>query len=231
MLRKLTPSEIELFYITQYLPYIHELRRYGGGSGMTVSVMTNKVTSGYMDVFLYSEKGTDIAFMITEHIDCFYRPMLFLAEFCVDEAHRRLGVGKDMFRELLRITDVPIFFTVLGRNKAAMSFWRRMISVYDLRFTLPDERQPAFTGKGSSFCVERRRDIGAQGIDEKKKWPIERLALSTRSRNCLLRSRAYTVGDVLSLKPRDVERIRNFGKRSQDEVRTALSEFGLDVDW
>ncbi|MCD6545172.1 MAG: DNA-directed RNA polymerase subunit alpha [Candidatus Heimdallarchaeaceae archaeon] len=58
--------------------------------------------------------------------------------------------------------------------------------------------------------------------------PIEELELSVRSLNCLKRDKIETIGDLLSRTEDELLRIRNFGKKSLDEVKEKLQEkFGL----
>jgi DNA-directed RNA polymerase alpha subunit len=48
--------------------------------------------------------------------------------------------------------------------------------------------------------------------------PIEALNLSMRAYNCLRRSGFWTLGDVVSSQPDDLLSLRNFGRKSFDEV-------------
>ena len=51
-----------------------------------------------------------------------------------------------------------------------------------------------------------------------KDLPIIQTPLSTRSRNCLLRSGIKTVGELLTYSPEDLQKIRNLGNKSKDEI-------------
>ncbi|MDI3472114.1 MAG: DNA-directed polymerase subunit alpha [Thermotogaceae bacterium] len=60
--------------------------------------------------------------------------------------------------------------------------------------------------------------------------PIEELELSVRSLNCLKRDKIETIGDLLNRTEDELLRIRNFGKKSLDEVKEKLQEkFGLTL--
>jgi DNA-directed RNA polymerase subunit alpha len=56
--------------------------------------------------------------------------------------------------------------------------------------------------------------------------PIEELNLSVRAYNCLKRSGLMTVGQVLEKSEEELLALRNFGRKSYDELRDRLIEFG-----
>jgi DNA-directed RNA polymerase subunit alpha len=61
--------------------------------------------------------------------------------------------------------------------------------------------------------------------------PIEELNLSVRAYNCLKRSGLMTVGQVLEKSEEELLALRNFGRKSYDELRDRLIEFGyIDPD-
>ena len=57
--------------------------------------------------------------------------------------------------------------------------------------------------------------------------PIEDLNLSMRAYNCLRRSGLITVGQVLEKSEEELLALRNFGRKSYDELREKLDEMGL----
>lgn len=58
--------------------------------------------------------------------------------------------------------------------------------------------------------------------------PISELEISVRTYNCLRVADIKSVGDILRhYKNRDLIRVRNFGKKSLNEVRDLLEEYGL----
>jgi DNA-directed RNA polymerase subunit alpha len=57
--------------------------------------------------------------------------------------------------------------------------------------------------------------------------PIEELNLSVRAYNCLKRSGLMTVGAVLEKSEDELLSLRNFGRKSYDELREKLVELGL----
>jgi DNA-directed RNA polymerase subunit alpha len=58
---------------------------------------------------------------------------------------------------------------------------------------------------------------------------IEELELGVRSYNCLKRAGIQTVGDLVQRSESELNAIPNFGKRSTDEVKDALTALGLSL--
>ena len=66
--------------------------------------------------------------------------------------------------------------------------------------------------------------------DEKEKvlvMNIDELELSVRSYNCLKRANINTVEELISRTQDDMMKVRNLGRKSQDEVEAKLNELGL----
>ena len=51
---------------------------------------------------------------------------------------------------------------------------------------------------------------------------IEELQLSVRAYNCLKRAQIDTIGDLLEYSPEKLQELKNFGRKSADEVFTTL---------
>jgi len=76
-------------------------------------------------------------------------------------------------------------------------------------------------------------EIGTSAIDERfaadLALPIEKLALTVRSYNCLKREGIHTVGELVTRSEEDLKVIRNFGSKSIDEVKQKLAEVGMTL--
>ena len=74
-------------------------------------------------------------------------------------------------------------------------------------------------------------DIGPSPVDEQLAadlaLPVEDLAFTVRSYNCLKREGIHTVGELITRSEQDLLDIRNFGSKSIDEVKAKLAEMGL----
>src|ERR1700757_453316 len=88
------------------------------------------------------------------------------------------------------------------------------------------------------FGLARELDENAEGIEigpspsdpqlmADPALPIEELALTVRSYNCLKREGIHTVGELVSRSEADLMDIRNFGSKSIDEVKGKLAGLGL----
>jgi len=60
--------------------------------------------------------------------------------------------------------------------------------------------------------------------------PIEELELSVRAHNCLINAGVKTILDLVNLPEDDALRIKNFGRKSLNEVKAAMKAFGLSFD-
>ncbi|HLW61513.1 MAG TPA: DNA-directed RNA polymerase subunit alpha [bacterium] len=59
--------------------------------------------------------------------------------------------------------------------------------------------------------------------------PIEELDLSVRPYNCLKRAGINTLGDLLQKTEEEVVNVKNFGRKSLDEVKEKLAALGLEL--
>ena len=82
-------------------------------------------------------------------------------------------------------------------------------------------------GRPALPTVERGLGAGIQLTPDKYNMPIEDLSLSMRAYNCLRRSGLMTMGQVLEKSEEELLALRNFGRKSYDELRDKLDEMGL----
>jgi DNA-directed RNA polymerase subunit alpha len=82
-------------------------------------------------------------------------------------------------------------------------------------------------GKPSPPVVERGLGAGTVLTPTRYNTPIEDLQLSVRAYNCLKRSGLMTVGQVLEKSEDELLSLRNFGRKSYDELRDRLFELGF----
>jgi Bacterial RNA polymerase, alpha chain C terminal domain len=59
--------------------------------------------------------------------------------------------------------------------------------------------------------------------------PIELLGLSVRAFNCLKRNSIHTISDLVMRDSGDLHDIRNLGRKSHEEITTALKAHGLSL--
>ena len=82
-------------------------------------------------------------------------------------------------------------------------------------------------GKPSPPVVERGLGAGTVLTPTRYNTAIEDLQLSVRAYNCLKRSGLMTVGQVLEKAEDELLSLRNFGRKSYDELRDRLFELGF----
>lgn len=66
-------------------------------------------------------------------------------------------------------------------------------------------------------------------VEAEPSFTIEDLELSVRAYNCLKRASINSMAELLKKSEHDLLNIKNFGKKSSDEVIEKLHEFGLDL--
>jgi DNA-directed RNA polymerase subunit alpha len=73
--------------------------------------------------------------------------------------------------------------------------------------------------------------VGPQADETSKLagMPIEELDLSVRPYNCLKRAGINTLGDLLQRTEDEVVNVKNFGRKSLDEVKEKLAALGLEL--
>jgi DNA-directed RNA polymerase subunit alpha len=83
-------------------------------------------------------------------------------------------------------------------------------------------------GRPDVAVVERGGAAGSSlhMAPDRYNTPIEDLSLSVRAYNCLKRSGLMTVGQVLEKNEDELLSLRNFGRKSYDELRDRLIELG-----
>ena len=65
--------------------------------------------------------------------------------------------------------------------------------------------------------------------DELYNMPVEQLNLSVRTMNCLRRGGIATVGELASKEEKDLMSLRNFGQKSNKEIKERLGALGLSL--
>jgi DNA-directed RNA polymerase subunit alpha len=86
-----------------------------------------------------------------------------------------------------------------------------------------------FNHLGRPVAPVTERGLGSASMlpPDRYNTPIEELNLSVRAYNCLKRSGLMTVGQVLEKNEDELLSLRNFGRKSYDELRDKLIELGF----
>jgi len=89
--------------------------------------------------------------------------------------------------------------------------------------TMPDEEKKAAPPE-----IDR---LGLKGVPvELLLKPIEELELSVRAHNCLINAGVKRILDLVNLQEDDALKIKNFGRKSLNEVKASMKAFGLSFD-
>lgn len=85
----------------------------------------------------------------------------------------------------------------------------------------------------SDACTEMMGDYNSCEHSEKKidatDIRLEELNFSVRTYRCLARVGVRTIKDITKMTLKDLESVRNIGKKSIQEVITKLAEYGLNI--
>jgi DNA-directed RNA polymerase subunit alpha len=76
--------------------------------------------------------------------------------------------------------------------------------------------------KNSHEIVETKLNNNSLTIEPYTNIAIEELQLSVRAYNCLKKAKINTVGDLLQYSPEQLQELKNFGRKSADEVFSTL---------
>jgi DNA-directed RNA polymerase subunit alpha len=76
---------------------------------------------------------------------------------------------------------------------------------------------------------ESERDEEIEKLKSIVDTPVEELELSVRSSNCLRNINVKTIGDLARLSEDEISKTKNFGKKSLQEIKDKLSEYGLGL--
>ena len=76
--------------------------------------------------------------------------------------------------------------------------------------------------KNGQEIVEPKTNNNSLTIEPYTNIAIEELQLSVRAYNCLKKAKIHTVGDLLQYSPEQLQELKNFGRKSADEVFSTL---------
>ncbi len=77
--------------------------------------------------------------------------------------------------------------------------------------------------------VEESDEVVSEATGDEPSITIDELELSVRAYNCLKRASINSMSELLKKSEHDLLNIKNFGKKSSDEVIERLHHFGLDL--
>jgi len=145
-----------------------------------------------------------------------------------DVENARVGQVTDYDRLILEI------WTDGSLNPAEALIQSSKLLRESLNIFIPEEEQAAEAAAGgladgsSSDSV-----VSLAGLDPKLReilnQPIEMIELSSRASNCLKVARIRTIGELVGKRDEELLAVKNFGKKSLDEIKDRLKDMGLSL--
>jgi DNA-directed RNA polymerase subunit alpha len=145
-----------------------------------------------------------------------------------DVENARVGQVTDYDRLILEI------WTDGSLNPAEALIQSSKLLRESLNIFIPEEEQAA-ASEGAGFAEGEGggADMSGLPIDAKLKeilgQPIEMIELSSRASNCLKVARIKTIGELVSKRDEELLAVKNFGKKSLDEIKDRLKDMGLSL--
>ncbi len=131
----------------------------------------------------------------------------------------------------IRKVNFTVDDTRVGQN---VDFDRLTIEIETNGSVTPDEALST-----AAMIMQEQLDLFVNFTNEEKplrqaptsEWdiPVETLNLSVRSFNCLKRAGISKVSELLDMSEDEIIKMRNFGKKSLDEIKQVLEERGLSL--
>ena len=147
-----------------------------------------------------------------------------------DVENARVGQVTDYDRLILEI------WTDGSMNPAEALIQSSKLLRESLNIFIPEEEQQAEAAAGFSGEAESgsgTADISIAGLDPKLReilnQPIEMIELSSRASNCLKVARIRTIGELVGKRDEELLAVKNFGKKSLDEIKDRLKDMGLSL--
>jgi len=147
-----------------------------------------------------------------------------------DVENARVGQVTDYDRLILEI------WTDGSLNPAEALIQSSKLLRESLNIFIPEEEQQAEAAAAAGFDGEGENganDVALAGLDPKLReilnQPIEMIELSSRASNCLKVARIRTIGELVGKRDEELLAVKNFGKKSLDEIKDRLKDMGLSL--
>ncbi len=147
-----------------------------------------------------------------------------------DVENARVGQETDYDRLILEI------WTDGSLNPAEALIQSSKLLRESLNIFIPEEEQQAeaaAAGFDESASDAPLTVISGEGLDPKLReilnQPIEMIELTSRASNCLKVARIRTIGELVGKRDEELLAVKNFGKKSLDEIKDRLKDMGLSL--
>lgn len=146
-----------------------------------------------------------------------------------DVENARVGQVTDYDRLILEI------WTDGSLNPAEALIQSSKLLRESLNIFIPEEEAaaPAEGSFAEGEAGASGEGLAAVAVDSKLKeillQPIEMIELSSRASNCLKVARIKTIGELVAKRDEELLGVKNFGKKSLDEIKDRLKDMGLSL--
>ncbi|UPT73903.1 MAG: DNA-directed RNA polymerase subunit alpha [Elusimicrobiota bacterium] len=145
-----------------------------------------------------------------------------------DVENARVGQVTDYDRLILEI------WTDGSLNPAEALIQSSKLLRESLNIFIPEEEQAAeAAAAGLEGGSSSEGAVSLAGLDPKLReilnQPIEMIELSSRASNCLKVARIRTIGELVGKRDEELLAVKNFGKKSLDEIKDRLKDMGLSL--
>ena len=154
-----------------------------------------------------------------------------------DVENARVGQITDYDRLILEIGTDGSISPADALIKAA-KLLRESLNIFIPESELAQEQAPVDGGEyaAQAGLEGGSTESGAEGgvaldgkLRELLNQPVEMIELSSRASNCLKVARIKSIRDLVSKKPEELMAVKNFGKKSLDEIKDRLKDMGLSL--
>ncbi len=157
-------------------------------------------------------------------VDALFSPVIKVH---YDVENARVGQVTDYDRLILEI------WTDGSLNPAEALIQSSKLLRESLNIFIPEEEQAAEAAAGLEGGSSSEGAVSLAGLDPKLReilnQPIEMIELSSRASNCLKVARIRTIGELVGKRDEELLAVKNFGKKSLDEIKDRLKDMGLSL--
>src|SRR4051812_12190072 len=158
-------------------------------------------------------------------VDALFSPVIKVH---YDVENARVGQVTDYDRLILEI------WTDGSLNPAEALIQSSKLLRESLNIFIPEEEQAAEAAAGGlEGGASSEGAVSMAGLDPKLReilnQPIEMIELSSRASNCLKVARIRTIGELVGKRDEELLAVKNFGKKSLDEIKDRLKDMGLSL--
>jgi len=144
-----------------------------------------------------------------------------------DVENARVGQITDYDRLILEIWTDGSVAPAEALIKAS-KLLRESLNIFIPESELAQEVSAEFSESGGEGAAGRENG-GDTKLQEVLGQPVEEIELSSRASNCLKAAKIKTLRELVVRQPEELMAVKNFGKKSLDEIKDRLKEMGLSL--